>query len=126
MSGYGLRATRALGWLLLAITGTMLAMMLWGLPQHDTSSLSTGTLIGHRIAMVTENPDPENPGGPPGDRLNTGRFEKSLRVVVNSVIFRSSGQDLTTVGTYTEMASRPTEPVLLGLAVLAVRGRIKR
>ncbi|MFE7400299.1 hypothetical protein [Streptomyces sp. NPDC057557] len=42
------------------------------------------------------------------------------------MIFRSSGQNLTTVGTYTEMGSRPTEPVLLGLAALAIRGRIKR
>ncbi|MFD0448956.1 hypothetical protein [Streptomyces rhizosphaericus] len=46
--------------------------------------------------------------------------------MVNSVVFRSSGQDLTTTGTYTEMASRPTEPVLLGLAALAIRGRVKR
>ncbi|WP_406335645.1 hypothetical protein [Streptomyces sp. NBC_00203] len=45
---------------------------------------------------------------------------------MNSVIFRSSGQDLATAGTYTEMASRHFEPVLLGLAVLAVRGRVKR
>jgi hypothetical protein len=42
------------------------------------------------------------------------------------VIFRSSGQDLTTAGTYTEMASHIAEPVLLGLAVPAVRSRIKR
>ncbi|WP_405764067.1 hypothetical protein [Streptomyces sp. NBC_00080] len=42
------------------------------------------------------------------------------------MIFRSSSQDLTTVGTYTEMASRLAEPVLLGLAVLAIRGRVKR
>ncbi|PAZ10470.1 hypothetical protein CLM62_40605 [Streptomyces sp. SA15] len=40
--------------------------------------------------------------------------------------FRSSGQNLTTAGTYIEMASRVTEPVLLGLAVLAVRNRVKR
>jgi hypothetical protein len=126
LSGYGLRATRALGWLLLAVTLTMLTMMLWGLPQRDTPSLSTGTLTGHRITMITDSPDPQNPTGPPADRLASGRFEKSLRVVVNSVIFRSSGQDLTTTGTYTEMASRLTEPVLLGLAVLAIRGRIKR
>ena len=33
---------------------------------------------------------------------------------------------LTTAGTYVEMASRLTEPVLLGLAALAVRGRVKR
>ncbi|WP_435124644.1 pentapeptide repeat-containing protein [Actinacidiphila sp. bgisy144] len=126
LSGYGLRATRALGWLLLAVTLTMLVMMLWGLPQRDTPSLSTGTLTGRRITMTTGSPDPQNPTGPTADRLTGRRFEKSLRVVVNSVIFRSSGQDLTTTGTYTEMASRLTEPVLLGFAALAVRGRIKR
>ncbi|MFC9228939.1 hypothetical protein ACFTZI_08235 [Streptomyces decoyicus] len=45
---------------------------------------------------------------------------------VNSVVFRSSGQNLTTVGTYSEMAARLGEPVLLGLAVLAIRNRVKR
>ncbi|MGW0623095.1 hypothetical protein ACWD3P_37145 [Streptomyces sp. NPDC002765] len=42
------------------------------------------------------------------------------------MVFRSSGQDLTTAGTYIEMASRLTDPILLGLAVLAVRNRVKR
>ncbi|QXE39535.1 pentapeptide repeat-containing protein [Streptomyces sp. GMY02] len=126
LSGYGLRATRALGWLLLAVILTMLVMMLWGLPERDAPLLSTGTLTGHRITMTTDDSDPENPTGPVTDRLTSARFEKSLRVVVNSVIFRTSGQNLTTTGTYTEMASRLTEPVLLGLAALAVRGRIKR
>jgi hypothetical protein len=42
------------------------------------------------------------------------------------VVFRSSGQDLTTTGTYIEMASRLTEPILLDLAVLAARKRVKR
>jgi hypothetical protein len=78
------------------------------------------------MTITTDSPDPQNPTGAPGDRLTGPGFEKSLRIVVNSVIFRSSGQDLTTTGTYTEMASRLTEPVLIGLAVLAVRGRIKR
>ncbi|MFE7012779.1 hypothetical protein ACFVAQ_20155 [Streptomyces sp. NPDC057651] len=41
-------------------------------------------------------------------------------------LFRSADQDLTTSGTYIEMASRVTEPVLLGLALLAVRNRVKR
>ncbi len=44
---------------------------------------------------------------------------------LNSVVFRSSGQALTTAGTYIEMTSRLTEPVLLGPAVLAVRNRVK-
>jgi hypothetical protein len=63
---------------------------------------------------------------PAGDRFTGERFEKALSVTFNSVVFRSSGQDLTTAGTYIEMASRCSEPVLLGLAVLAIRGRVKR
>lgn len=126
LSGYGLRASRALGWLLVAMTATVLAMMLWGLPQSDAKPTSTGALTGRSITMTTDTPDPVNPQGPYSKRLTTERFDKSLRVVLNSVIFRSSGQDLTTAGTYTEMASRLTEPVLLGLAVLGIRGRIKR
>jgi hypothetical protein len=77
----------------------------------------------HRDRPAGEDANPTNAFH---ERLSTKRFEKGLRVVVNSVIFRSSGQDLTTAGTYTEMASRLTEPVLLGLAVLAIRGRVKR
>ncbi|MFF9113529.1 MULTISPECIES: hypothetical protein [unclassified Streptomyces] len=42
------------------------------------------------------------------------------------MVFRSGGQDLTTAAAHIEMASRVTEPVLLGLAVLAVRNRVKR
>jgi hypothetical protein len=47
-------------------------------------------------------------------------------VVLNSVIFRSSDQTLTTTGTYTEMGSRLLEPVLLGLGLLVIRSRVKR
>ncbi|MFB7008709.1 MULTISPECIES: hypothetical protein [unclassified Streptomyces] len=35
LSGYGMRATRALGWLIAAMTITIGVMMLWGLPAHD-------------------------------------------------------------------------------------------
>ncbi|WP_328891561.1 pentapeptide repeat-containing protein [Streptomyces sp. NBC_00316] len=122
VSGYGLRASRALGWLLLAMTATVLSMMLWGLPQDDPTP--TGT--GRSSTMTTNAPDAVNSYASNGERLSTERFDRSLRVVINSVVFRSSGQGLTTVGTYTEMASRLTEPVLLGLAVLAIRSRVKR
>ncbi|MFF6954650.1 hypothetical protein ACFZAD_39335 [Streptomyces iakyrus] len=50
----------------------------------------------------------------------------ALNVTLNSMVFRSGGQDLTTAGTYIEITSRLVEPALLALAVLAVRGRIKR
>ncbi|MFH8566858.1 pentapeptide repeat-containing protein [Streptomyces sp. NPDC017993] len=126
VSGYGMRASRALGLLLVAMTATVLAMMLWGLPQDASKPTSTGTFTGRNITMTTDTPDPVNPSGPLRGRLTTERFEKSLRVVINSVVFRSSEQELTTAGTYTEMASRVTEPLLLGLAILAIRGRVKR
>ncbi|WP_329380273.1 pentapeptide repeat-containing protein [Streptomyces sp. NBC_01716] len=126
VSGYSLRASRALGWLLGAMAATVLVMMLWGLPKDDPKPATTGRLSGQDIALTTDTPDPANPTGSLRSRLTSERWEKSARVVVNSVVFRSSGQNLTTTGTYTEMASRVAEPVLLGLAVLAVRSRVKR
>jgi uncharacterized protein YjbI with pentapeptide repeats len=127
LSGYGLRASRALGWLLATMTATVLAMMMWGLPTSDPEPRTTGTQVapGQRVDWVTKNPDPQLRGSY-GSRFTAKRAEKAARVVVNSVVFRSSGQNLTTRGTYIEMASRFTEPVLLALAVLAVRGRVKR
>ncbi|MFD0168340.1 pentapeptide repeat-containing protein [Streptomyces decoyicus] len=127
LSGYGLRASRALTRLLATMTVTVLVMMLWGLPAHDPRPTSLGAFTGHhRIAIATVAPDPANPNGPYHERLSGERFDKSLRLVINSVVFRSSGQNLTTVGTYSEMASRITEPILLGLALLAIRNRVKR
>ncbi|WP_342787015.1 hypothetical protein [Streptomyces tailanensis] len=126
LSGYGLRASRAVGWLGLAMASTVVAMMLWGLPENNPKPQSTGTFTGRSITLTTDIRDPVNPNGPWRDRLTAERFEKSLRVVINSVVFRSSGQELTTAGTYTEMAARIGEPVLLGLAVLAIRSRVKR
>ncbi|MFJ8775341.1 pentapeptide repeat-containing protein [Streptomyces microflavus] len=126
VSGYGLRASRAIGWLVGAMAATILIMMLWGLPQSEPKSGTTGSLTGQSIVLVTDKPAPRNPSGSLGSRLSSDRWEKSLRVVVNSGVFRSSGQDLTTAGTYTEMVSRLAEPLLLGLATLAVRGRVKR
>ncbi|MFJ9589034.1 hypothetical protein [Streptomyces acidicola] len=42
LSGYGLRAPCALVWLLATMTVTVLAMMLWELPQQDPEPHSTG------------------------------------------------------------------------------------
>ncbi|HEY5836448.1 pentapeptide repeat-containing protein [Streptomyces sp.] len=127
VSGYGLRASRALGWLALAVTATVVLMMGLGLPDAAPEQQATGTVPagGGKVTLVIAEQDPELTL-PAGDRFSRGRFDKALRVVLNSVVFRSSGQNLTTWGTYTEMASRFSEPALLALAVLAVRSRIKR
>ncbi|MGP3948583.1 pentapeptide repeat-containing protein [Streptomyces sp. 7N604] len=123
LSGYGLRASRALIWLALAMMSTILLMAGYGLPDEPPKQEITREKIDSEWRTVIDKPDPENPTG---DRFTSKRFEKALNVTLNSVVFRSSGQDLTTAGTYIEMASRLSEPVLLGLAVLAIRGRVKR
>ncbi|MER6996041.1 pentapeptide repeat-containing protein [Streptomyces sp. NPDC000410] len=123
LSGYGLRASRALAWLLLAMMATVMLMMGFGIPQDSTKQEVTRVYADGRWKTVIDKPDPKNPTG---DRFTGKRLDKAVTVTLNSVVFRSSGQDLTTAGAYIEMISRITEPVLLGLAVLAVRGRVKR
>ncbi|WP_324604924.1 pentapeptide repeat-containing protein [Streptomyces xylophagus] len=125
LSGYGLRASRATGWLLASMVITVLLLMRFGLPTHDPDPTTTGTLHGSKISLTTSSSDPALHGGWP-ERMTWARAEKATRVAVNSVVFRSSGQNLTTAGTYIEMTSRLLEPALLALAALAVRGRIKR
>ncbi|MFF2821178.1 pentapeptide repeat-containing protein [Kitasatospora cineracea] len=124
-SGYGLRASRALSWLVAAMGVTLLAMMLLGLPNDSPNPETTGTYTAGTVKTVTKTPDPSLTL-PWRKRLTVDRAEKGALVVVNSVVFRSSGQNLTLPGTVIEMASRIGEPVLLGLAALAVRSRVKR
>ncbi|WP_406130218.1 pentapeptide repeat-containing protein [Streptomyces canus] len=125
LSGYGLRASRALGWLAAAMLITIMLLMGFGLPKGSPKQEVTGTVPpgGGKVTFEIDKADPQNPTG---HRFTGERFEKALNVTLNSVVFRSSGQDLTTAGTYIEMTSRVTEPALLGLAVLAVRNRVKR
>ncbi|MFJ8786789.1 pentapeptide repeat-containing protein [Streptomyces sp. NPDC102476] len=125
LSGYGLRASRALAWLLLAMMTTVLLMMGFGLPKESPKQEASGIVPsgGGKVTFEIEKEDPQKPTA---NRFTGERFEKALNTTLNSVVFRSSGQDMTTAGEYIEMASRFSEPVLLGLAVLAVRGRVKR
>ncbi|MFI1045031.1 pentapeptide repeat-containing protein [Streptomyces griseoruber] len=127
LSGYGLRASRSIGWLVSAMAVTVLLMMGWGLPGSEPKQEATGIIAppGTKTTLVLDKANP-NLDLPLPDRFTGRRLEKAGRVVLNSVIFRSSGQDLTDSGTWIEMISRFTEPVLLGFAALAVRGRIKR
>ncbi|MEV7417591.1 pentapeptide repeat-containing protein [Streptomyces sp. NPDC089919] len=125
LSGYGLRASRALGWLAAAMLTTVVLLMGFGIPGDSPKQRATGTLpaAGGRLALTVDTADPRNPTGA---RFTGKRFDKALGITLNSVVFRSSGQDLTTAGGYIEMTSRLLEPTLLALAVLAVRGRVKR
>ncbi|MFJ4421882.1 pentapeptide repeat-containing protein [Streptomyces bobili] len=127
LSGYGLRASRSIGWLVSAMAVTVLLMMGWGLPGSEPKQEASGVIAapGSETTLVVGKSD-ASLSLPFKDRYTSKRLEKSGQVVLNSVVFRSSGQDLTTSGTWIEMVSRFTEPILLGFAALAVRGRIKR
>ncbi|MEV6730752.1 pentapeptide repeat-containing protein [Streptomyces sp. NPDC051364] len=122
LSGYGLRASRALYWLGLTMSGTVLTLMLWGLPTTVPLPSATGTITGDTISLNTNRPDLSLAG----DRWTLQRADRAVRVSVNAVVFRTSGQNLTHAGIYIEMLSRIIEPILLALAVLAVRERVKR
>ncbi|MEU6390167.1 pentapeptide repeat-containing protein [Streptomyces sp. NPDC046939] len=127
-SGYGLRATRGLVSLLLAMGLTTLLLMLVGLPANPRNPRTSGTVTVNRsIDVTTEDP---GPGGvtpkEQSDRFSWDRAKEAGLTTINSVVFRSAGQDLTLAGTFIEMTSRVVEPILLGLTLLAVRGRVKR
>ncbi|WP_436848863.1 hypothetical protein [Streptomyces californicus] len=107
------------------MVATVVLLVAFGIAQDTPKQTATGTVPagGGEVTFTIDKDDPKNPTG---ERFTGERFEKALNITLNSVVFRSSGQDLTTTGTYVEMTSRLTEPVLLGLAVLAVRNRVKR
>ncbi|NEB76689.1 hypothetical protein G3I40_15875 [Streptomyces sp. SID14478] len=127
LSGYGMRAMRALGWLLVAVTATVALMMGLGLPDSDPQQIVTGTLPSARgrVVLRVDSSEPELTLAV-HDRFSAQRANSALRIVLNSVVFRSSGQNLTPAGAYIEMVSRFAEPLLITLAALAVLGRIKR
>jgi hypothetical protein len=60
------------------------------------------------------------------DRWTTKRTEKAVRIALGAIVFRDTEQRLTTHGAYITMAARFLGPALLILAILAVRGRVKR
>ncbi|MGW3464489.1 hypothetical protein ACWDE9_35090, partial [Streptomyces olivaceoviridis] len=97
----------------------------WGCWLLSDYPAATGTLNGSRISLKTSTPDPALHGGWP-KRMTWARVEKATCVAINSVVFRSSGQNLTTADTYIEMASRRLKPTLLALGALVIRGRTKQ
>ncbi|MFC7265468.1 hypothetical protein [Streptomyces lutosisoli] len=77
----------------LLLTGT-------GPPTHDPDPATTGTtgttgtLHGDKITLSTTTPGPAL-HGTCSERMSWVRAEKATRIAVNSVVFRSSGQNLT-------------------------------
>lgn len=127
LSGYALRASRALGFLAAAAGATFLLMMALGLPDNQLNPQITGTVpaSGGHVVLVDSTPEPALTL-PLGQRFTAARADQSGLVVVNSVVFRSTGAALTGPGTWIEIISRIGEPILLGFAAIAARGRVQR
>jgi hypothetical protein len=124
VAGYGLRASRALGWLLcVLVVATVLLAAVGFAPPPSTNPLST-TIIGiapQQHIGFEATPPTMTAARPFPDRLGTAAL-----VALEGAVFRTSDQALTFKGRLIHTTVRFVGPVLLGLALLSIRGRVKR
>jgi uncharacterized protein YjbI with pentapeptide repeats len=133
ISGYGLRSLRSLTALILLGIIVTTALAGWGLgatapvtapPQQMVGTISAArhqpAVIRGTLSEIT----PELP--PPGQRWTKERSVTALEVTFESFVFRSTDEPLTTAGTWITIVARILGPVLLALALLAVRNRVRR
>lgn len=133
ISGYGLRALRSLT--VLAILGAIgtTALTGWGLAASAPATTppqrlaGTVTAIPHKAVRIDATLSGITPVLPPiSQRWTRERAQTALEVTVDSFVFRSEDQPLTTTGTWTTVAARILGPILLAFALLAFRNRVKR
>jgi hypothetical protein len=119
-SGYALRASRALAWLLGVLIVATVLLATAGLKQPATVQATiTGSPPNQTIRFQAPTTSPATTSLPA--RLGTAAL-----VAVEGAVFRTSDQQLTYVGRLIQAALRFAGPILLGLAVLSIRGRVKR
>ncbi|MBA9005959.1 pentapeptide repeat-containing protein [Thermomonospora cellulosilytica] len=122
ISGYGLRARRALAWVAVVAVLSIAGMAAFGFPQTAKTQQATGTVTTptgpQNIRLTIQQSKPVKP--------LPERLEKAVEVTVNAVIFRSPDAELTTAGRYLNITVRILGPILLGLAILAIRNQVKR
>jgi hypothetical protein len=133
ISGYGLRALRSLGALVIIGLIVTIALIGWGLgatapittpPQHLAGTVTTTPHKPAKINAVLSGITPELPLA--DQRWTSERAGTALEVTLESFVFRSTDQPLTSAGTWTTIIARILGPVLLALSLLAVRNRVKR
>ena len=129
LSGYGLRALRSLEALVIVSMIATVTLIGWGLaestpPQHLTGTVTSGP---HKPARISAALGAISTGLPPASqRWTAQRTETAAQVTVESIVFRSTAQPLTVIGSWITIAIRILGPVLLALTLLAVRNRVKR
>jgi uncharacterized protein YjbI with pentapeptide repeats len=128
LSGFGLRAWRAMAALGILVVLTTVLLVGWGLPADSPVQTVDLTMPpatqGGQATAVVEQANLELP--PWEERWSGSRLEQGARIALGSVVFRDAEQELTTAGSWAVIASRSLGPILLALAVLAIRARVKR
>lgn len=129
LSGYGQRAGRALAALVLLVGVLFTGLTYYGLPDTSTPAAPlTGTVrtsTGQPQQVTIETTAPAKLP-PPDRRWTAERMDKAARIALGSVVFRDTDQKLTAAGSWILMAGRAFGPLLLALAALAIRARVKR
>jgi uncharacterized protein YjbI with pentapeptide repeats len=133
ISGYGLRSLRALTALVILGIIVTTALTSWGLgatapvttpPQQIVGTVSGASRQHAEIKATLSGITPRLP--PANQRWTKDRAETALEVTFESFVFRSTDEPLTTAGTWITIVARIIGPVLLALALLAVRNRVRR
>jgi hypothetical protein len=120
------RSLAALGILGVLVTAALAG---WGLAGSGPAQHLAGIVAGApgRRDRISATLITTAPGLPPaGERWTAQRARTALEVTLDSVVFRAADQPLTDAGTWVTDAPRILGPVLLALALLAVRNRVKR
>jgi hypothetical protein len=133
ISGYGLRAFRSVVALFIVGLLTTTILLGWGLgatvPVTTPPQYLAGTIIStsHKTASINATLRGITPQLPPSSqRWTNERTWTAVEITLESLVFRSSEQPLTSAGTWITIAARIFGPVLLALSLLAVRSRVKR
>jgi hypothetical protein len=118
LSGYALRAWRALTALAMVIVLAGIMFAFWGFPSAMPNFRAVGI---DRGALVYQQQFTDSTTG-------IGRLPDAIRFSARSAtaLLRGPDRPLTPLGEWLDIGLRFVGPVLLGLAVLSVRGRVRR
>jgi uncharacterized protein YjbI with pentapeptide repeats len=119
LSGYALRAWRALAALAVVVVLAGVVLAFWGFPATTPTFRPAG--VDRSGTLVYQ----QQPAQPPA---GLGRLPDAIRFSARSAtaLLRGPDRALTPLGEWLEIGLRFAGPVLLGLAVLSVRGRVRR
>jgi uncharacterized protein YjbI with pentapeptide repeats len=119
LSGYALRAWRALVALAIVIMLAGVTFAFWGFPPAPPSFRPITVDRGGALVYQQEPTEP---------RARLARLPKAIRLSARSAtaLLRGPDRPLTPLGEWVEIGLRFAGPLLLGLAVLSVRGRVRR